>query len=122
MPRRSQRKGQRIEREILRQLRDYGLTVERRSLSDQSADGGPDLIIEGHLTCEIKSRKDGGGFSLLNRWKSDNDLLILKQNNREALALVSFAFLAELLRAAEPMPRVTPSVYVQTPEGSGEIR
>ena len=65
MGRMSNRKGKRIEREIVKILTDYGLTVERRSLSEQFAEGGPDLIIEGHLTVEIKSRKDGTGFALL---------------------------------------------------------
>ena len=48
-------------------------------------------------TIEIKGRKNGEGFSVLERWKGDNDLLILKRNHRQPAVFMDMDQLEKLL-------------------------
>lgn len=82
----SRRKGSRVERQIVHLHRDMGLKAKRVPLSG-AADGfkGDVLIDLGDYTLqsEIKARKSGTGFTVLDRWLGDNDLLFVKRDRRK---------------------------------------
>ena len=116
MGRRSPRKGARIEREMVNMLRDAGIQAERVPLSGSC--GGSfsgDLIIDGKYTAEVKARGTGGGFTLIDRWLEDRDVLIVKQDRKPPLMVLTFQAYSDLIQAAHLEPRVTPSVIVQDP-------
>lgn len=100
-------KGNRIEREIVELHRNLGVHAERVPLSGAShyRDGGHDVDIypfgkdEAPLVCEVKGRASGSGFTLLERWLSDYDLLFLRRDRQDPLVVVPWRVWAELLDA-----------------------
>ena len=71
-------RGDRAEREIVNALKEKGIDACRVPLSGAAkGEFGGDLRVAG-LTAEVKSRKGGGGFSLLMRWIEAVDLLFVK--------------------------------------------
>ena len=87
----SRDKGSRVERELAAKLTAAG--VPTRRVIGSGAHGGIDSRLRGDLqigtlesgawllTGEVKARKDGAGFTTLDGWLGDNDLLLLKRNN-----------------------------------------
>jgi Holliday junction resolvase len=103
---RSQRaKGLRVERELVALHRALGLHCERVPLSGASRyrDNGADLDIyvfgrdDAPLIGESKSRRNGEGFTTLERWLGENDLLFLKRNNADPLVILPWATWTRLL-------------------------
>lgn len=102
---RHRRKGDRVERELVEYHRTLGLHCERVPLSGASRYQGnaADLDIyafgreEAPLVAECKSRKDGAGFTTLEKWLGENDALFLKRNNAEPMVVLPWATWARLL-------------------------
>src|SRR5690554_6507350 len=94
MGRSQQRKGSRVEREIVELHRSAGIPAQRVPLSGAAGVGlGPlgkhlqgDVKVfpgmAGELTAEVKARKNGSGITQLEKWLTGNDLLFLKRNSR----------------------------------------
>jgi Holliday junction resolvase len=106
MGRTSQRKGGRVEREIVALHKDMGVYAERVPLSGASRyrGNGADVDIyprgkdEAPFVCEVKSRKNGGGFVQLETWLADFDCLFLKRNNADPLVLLPWRVWRSLLQ------------------------
>lgn len=95
------RKGARVERELVNALKAAGIPAERVPLS--GAAGGSytgDLVINGRYRVEVKARKDGKGFTQLEDWLGDNDLLILKRNHGDPLVVLPWELATALLLVA----------------------
>lgn len=101
--RKSRDKGNRAERALVRFFHDHGFSAERVPLSGSA--GGSYL---GDLTLpllgldrvvEIKVRANG--FRELYRWLEGRDVLIVKADRREPLAVVPLDLAAKIIRAAE---------------------
>lgn len=85
----SRDKGARVERRIRDMHEEMSVACERVPLS--GACGGSfsgDLVIDGELRAEVKSRKEGAGFKTLEGWLGENDLLFLHRNNQEPLVVM----------------------------------
>lgn len=110
MGRASRAKGSRIERELVNQLVEAGIQAERVPLS--GAAGGhfsgdvvlygvaPDSVgaIKQDLTAEVKARKQGAGFTQLEKWKGDHDLLFLKRDRQEPMVVMDWTLFLGLLK------------------------
>lgn len=91
-------KGLRVEREIVAMHQAIGVHAERVPLS--GAAGGSykgDVIIDGQLRAEVKSRNEGQGFALLQRWLADNDMLIVKEDRKEPLVVLPWETYRKLI-------------------------
>ena len=103
---RHRRKGDRIEREIVRRHIALGILSERYPLSGASRfrGSGHDIDIyafgedEAPLVAEVKSRKGGSGFLTLERWLGDYDALILPRNNADPIICLPWRVWAQLLQ------------------------
>ena len=101
----SRNNGSRIEREVAQKFRDMGFEAHR--VDEKRGQLGKDKSTDVHVflegkdkpptTIEIKGRKNGEGFSVLERWKGDNDLLILKRNHRQPAVFMDMDQLEKLL-------------------------
>jgi hypothetical protein len=102
---RHRRKGDRVERELVHQHTDIGIEAERYPLSGASRfrGSGHDLDIyafgpdEAPLVAEVKARKDGSGFATLERWLGDYDVLFLRRDHAEPLAVLPWRAWARLV-------------------------
>ena len=82
------RKGDLIERELVELHRGLGIHAERNPLSGASRfrGSGHDLDIyvrgrdEAPLVAEVKARKNGTGFTQLEKWLGEFDALFLRRN------------------------------------------
>ena len=106
MGRTSQRKGGRVEREIVALHKDIGVHAERYPLSGASRfrGSGHDLDIyargkeDAPHIAEVKARKNGARFTTLESWLSDYDCLFLKRNNADPLVLLPWRVWRSLLQ------------------------
>lgn len=102
---RHRRKGDAIEREIVARHEDIGVHAERYPLSGASRFRGSghdvDLYVNGRdaapLVSEIKARKDGKGFSQLEKWLGDYDALFLRRNNADPFVVLPWKVWAALI-------------------------
>lgn len=102
---RHRRKGDRIERELVELHRAIGIHAERYPLSGASRfrGSGHDLDVYAFggdaapLVAEVKSRKNGAGFSTLEKWLGEFDLLALRRNNAEPMIVLPWRTWAALL-------------------------
>lgn len=98
-------KGDRIERELVARHKALGVHAERYPLSGASRfrGSGHDLDVyalgkdEAPLVSEVKSRKNGAGFTTLEKWLGEFDALFLRRNNCEPLVLVPWRTWTRLL-------------------------
>ena len=103
--RRSRDKGNRSERELVERHKALGVHAERYPLSGASRFRGSghdiDLYIFGRdeapAVAECKARKSGGGFTTLERWLGDFDLLVLRRDRADPLVLLPWRTWARLL-------------------------
>jgi hypothetical protein len=103
---RHRRKGDRIEREIVRRHIALGIRAERYPLSGASRfrGSGHDIDLyafgkdEAPLVTEVKSRKSGTGFVTIEGWLADYDALILRRNNSDPIVCVPWRVWAQLLQ------------------------
>jgi Holliday junction resolvase len=105
---RHRRKGDRIEREIVDRHKPLGVHAERYPLSGASHFRGAghdvDLYVFGRdeapIVAEVKSRRSGGGFAMLERWLAEYDALFLRRNNADPLVVLPWRVWARLLEGA----------------------
>jgi Holliday junction resolvase len=102
---RHRRKGDRVERELVHLHTELGIKAERYPLSGASRfrGSGHDVDIYAFgtdaapLVAEVKARKNGAGFVTLEQWLGEYDVLFLRRDNAEPLALVPWRIWARLL-------------------------
>lgn len=98
-------KGLRAEREMVARHELLGVKAERVPLSGQSSyqNNSCDLDIYAFgsfaapLVGEVKARKSGAGFALLERWMSDADVLFLRRDRADPIVVLPWASWAKLL-------------------------
>lgn len=101
-------KGDRIEREIVELLKAIGFKAERVPLSGATRYRGArnDIDVypfgqdEEAWVFEVKGRKDGNGFRMLDRWLGDNDGLFLRRNRAKPGVYLPWESLVALFIAA----------------------
>lgn len=117
----SRQKGDRIEREIVARHKDINVHAERYPLSGASKFRGSghdtDVYAFGRdqapLVAEVKGRKGGKGFTTLEKWLGEYDLLFLRRNNADPLVVLPWRVWESLLHAKGsplPNPLVDPSL------------
>ena len=100
MPRSQKAKGSRVEREIVKLFTECGFQARRQPLSVALQQFPHDVYVNnllGGTTVEVKARKDGQGFTQLEKWKGTAELLILKRNNATPFVCVDWKYFKELL-------------------------
>jgi len=97
----NKRKGSNVERIIVKLHNECAIKARRVPLSGAVKGYEGDIYIpltkEDHLIAEVKSRKGGGGFTTLEGWLGDNDILFLKRNNRRPAVYMPWATYERLL-------------------------
>jgi Holliday junction resolvase len=102
---RHRRKGDRLEREIVDRHKALGIHGERYPLSGASRFRGSghdvDLYAFGReqapIVGEVKGRKNGAGFTTLEKWLGEFDVLFLRRNNADPLVVLPWRMWARLL-------------------------
>lgn len=99
-------KGNRVEREIVNDLNADGIPAKRVPLSGMCAGFKGDIHLwpgEEQIVAEVKARKNGEGFTVIERWlgDGDNDLLFLKRNNRKPLVVMEYATFVGLVKGVK---------------------
>ena len=88
------RKGYRGEYNLVRKLKEHGLSAERVPLSGSTSFAKGDVVVEG-LVGEVKLRKDG--FRQIYKWLDDKDLLFLKADRKPYLVVMELDEFMKLL-------------------------
>jgi Holliday junction resolvase len=102
---RHRRKGTRAERELVVRHLELSVKAEKYPLSGATRfrGSGHDVDIyafgdeEAPLVAEVKARKGGAGFTMLERWLGEYDLLFLRRNNADPLVLIPWRIWQRLL-------------------------
>jgi Holliday junction resolvase len=102
---RHRRVGNACEREVVERHRALGIKAERYPLSGASRfrGSGHDVDIyafgneEAPLVAEVKKRKDGGGFTTLEKWLGQYDLLVLRRSHADPMIVLQWRVWAQLL-------------------------
>lgn len=92
----SRRKGARIELEVLHQLQDAGLVAEKLSYAWRKTHDLRLSMLGRDCKLEIKSRANG--FRQLYSWLEPVNLLIVRADRSEALAVLPLSTLIELIK------------------------
>jgi hypothetical protein len=106
-------KGARVEREMVHKLLEIsGVEAQRVPLS--GAAGGQfsgDIVIDLQrsdkdgkrkdirLVAEVKARRNGSGFAVLEKWLGDNDLLLLKKDRTNPTVAMPWKTFRKLIKA-----------------------
>ena len=101
-------KGARAEREIVDRHKAINIHAERYPLSGASRFRGSghdiDLYPFGRdaapLVAEVKSRKNGSGFTLLEKWLGDYGALFLRRDRADPLVVLPWSTWVTLLEKA----------------------
>jgi Holliday junction resolvase len=112
MSRASRDKGPRIEREIVALQAELGIKAERVPLSGAARyqGNGADIDVYGFgedaapLVGEVKARGNGEGFTTLERWLGDSDVLFLRRDRAEPMIVLPWRAWAQLLSATTRKP------------------
>ncbi len=96
----SKRKGSRIERELVHLHKLAGIDCKRVPLSGAVDGFKGDLRIVEDFTGEVKGRKTGRGFTVIERWLGDNDFLFLRQDRKKPLVVMPWGMYAWLMSKA----------------------
>jgi hypothetical protein len=102
---RHRRKGNAVEREIVDRHKALGIHAERYPLSGSSRFRGKGHDVDVYLfgpdqapsVAEVKGRKNGAGFTTIEGWLADYDLLFLRRNNADPLIVLPWRTWARLL-------------------------
>jgi Holliday junction resolvase len=102
---RHRQKGNRIERELVERHKELGVHAERYPLSGASRfrGSGHDVDLypfgreEAPIVAESKARKNGAGFTQLENWLGDYDVLFLRRNNADPMIVLPWRVWAALL-------------------------
>ena len=99
MPNTSKNKGSRVERELVLKHKRQGIPCIRVPLSGGGSISG-DLLIGPHqeYRAEVKARKTGAGFAVLEGWLKGNDILILKKDFSEPFVAMTWQMYIELMQ------------------------
>jgi len=105
--RRHRDKGNRLEREIVDRHLAAGCKSERYPLSGASRfrGSGHDVDVylfgedEAPLVAEVKGRKNGNGFSLMEKWIDENDLLFLRRDRGTPLVVMPWSVWERIIAA-----------------------
>ena len=92
-------KGARVEREIVKLLCEEGIDAERVPLSGACGGSYSGDVRIGERKAEVKSRKNGAGFSVLEGWLEGSDFLILKRNNRKPFVAMDWKMFVKILQS-----------------------
>lgn len=104
MPNSSKQKGSRVEREIAQELTQMGIPSKRVPLS--GAAGRFSQMLEADLSIfpesrdmrgEVKARRNGEGFAVLERWLGENDLLFLKRDRQDPMVVLPWPVFLEVM-------------------------
>jgi hypothetical protein len=88
-------KGARVEREMVHKLLQFsGDIVIDLQRSDK--DGKRKDI---RLVAEVKARRNGSGFAVLEKWLGDNDLLLLKKDRTNPTVAMPWKTFRKLIKA-----------------------
>jgi hypothetical protein len=98
-------KGTRAEREIVDRHQAIGIHAERYPLSGASRFRGSghdvDLYLFGRdaapSVAEVKARKNGSGFTQLEKWLGDYQVLFLRRNHADPLVVLPWSTWAAML-------------------------
>ncbi len=90
-------KGARVEREIVNLHHDIGVAAEKVSRTGYT---GEDLLIADDLKAEVKARASGNGFSTIEKWLGDNDVLFLKRDRQKPMVCLSWSTWVKLVKYA----------------------
>jgi hypothetical protein len=101
-------KGLRAEREIVDRHKVINISAERYPLSGASRFRGSghdvDLYPFGRdaapLVAEVKARKNGSGFTQLEKWLNTYDVLFLRRNRADPLVVLPWSTWEALLKRA----------------------
>ena len=103
--RRSQRKGYVVENAIVNLHKDAGIEATRVPLSGATGYrgnvGDVDVRVfpDGELIpCEIKARANGEGFTTLERWMGNHEVMFLKRNRQKPMVVISWDLWIETLK------------------------
>ncbi len=106
--RKHRQKGDRVEREIVARHREIGVPAQRVPLSGAAGghfSGDVDIYAFGEdnapLVSEVKARKDGAGFTTLERWLGENDVLFLRRDHAEPTVVLPWRTWVRLVRLAQ---------------------
>ena len=88
-------KGQRRERQIVALHQDQGIPACKESRSGYT---GHDVLIADQWWAEVKSRKTGGGFALIERWLEGVAFLFVWRDRRKPLVVMEYDIYVELMR------------------------
>jgi Holliday junction resolvase len=102
---RHRRKGDRVEREIVERHKELGIFAERYPLSGASRfrNSGHDLDVypfgreEAPIVAEVKARRDGKGFTQLESWLGEYDILFLRRDRADPMIVLPWKTWAALL-------------------------
>ena len=92
----SRRKGARIELEVLHQLQDAGLAAEKLSYAWKETHDLCVSVGDRHLAGEVKARANG--FKTIYKWLERIDILFLRADRSETLAVLPLETLIELIK------------------------
>ena len=102
-------KGSRVEREIATKLTEAGIPARRVVMSgaaaryDERLTGDVDVGVmpDGNplFTSEVKARRDGAGFKVLEGWLGDNDLLVLRRDRADPFVAMPWATFIRLMHS-----------------------
>ena len=99
-------KGARVENELVHAHIDDGIPCQRVPLSGAAGGSfGGDLVIAGRFRAEVKARASGEGFTTLERWLGENDVLLLKRNRAAPLVVLPWNVYTKLMRHYTSFPR-----------------
>ena len=97
----ARRKGSRVERQIVKLHREVDIKAKRVPLSGAAEGYKGDIIVElskgDTLQGEIKARKAGSGFTVIDGWLGDNDILFLKRDQRRPAVYMNWGTYQRLL-------------------------
>lgn len=127
------RKGDRIEREIINLHEELEIHAERYPLSGAShfRGSGHDIDIYADddsvapLVAEVKSRKDGKGFTTLEKWLGDYDLLFLRRDRKKPMVVMPWRVYVYLMGVEDlwqPESRKTPQDSTSAKQDMPESR
>tara|TARA_X000001382_G_scaffold108763_1_gene84714 strand:- start:442 stop:924 length:483 start_codon:yes stop_codon:yes gene_type:complete len=98
-------KGTRIENEIVALYKKEGYDAYRQPMSGAIVGFPHDVIVkdlhEG-TNIEVKARKNGEGFTQLERWKGNSDILILKRDRTSPMVVMDWELYRQYLHDIRP--------------------
>ena len=94
----AKRKGTRVEYKIVKMFQAMDINARRQPLSGAIRDFPHDVAVDliGGLVCEVKARKNGGGFATIKKWKGSADLLILVEDYDQPGVYMDWALWKEI--------------------------